>query len=48
MRFMVSQIKLVFILLSRAEDEESDGHMLTSINHGFSLWSMRISKPYIS
>jgi len=46
--FIVSHIKLVFIRLSRGDDDDKDGHILTSISQGFRYLSIRISKPYIS
>ena len=47
-RFIVSQMRLVFILRSNGDDEDNDGQMFTSISHGFNLLSINISKPYIS
>lgn len=43
-----SHTTIVFILLSKTEDELSDGQTLTSRTHGLRLLSIIISKPYSS
>lgn len=44
----VSVRRVCLIRRSIGEDELRDGHTLTSISHGLSLLSIRISKPYSS
>lgn len=46
MIFSVSVKSVCLILRSIGDDELKDGHTLTSISHGFSLLSIKISKPY--
>jgi hypothetical protein len=43
-----SQSKLVFIILSKGEELESEGQTLTSSSQGLSLASRMTSNPYIS